>query len=307
MHIVAADHRVMDDHEVYVPMIIVRLCGGLGNQMFQYAAGRGLALSRGEPLLLDLDWFHGSSGSSTSRRYELHRYPIAAHVASPVERLSIRLRASRLGARHAWLRRGWAVHCEAGFDHDPSVHRLKGHIYLDGYWQSPRYFEHAAEAVRAELWPTHPVGARDGAVLNLIREGPAVSVHVRRGDYVSNVSASALHGTCTPEYFEQACRIVTSRVQGLRFFVFSDDVVWSRATLRFPGPTTFVDHNGPEAAFQDMRLMALCDHHVIANSSFSWWGAWLGANPQRIVVAPQQWFADGRSTSTLLPADWIRV
>lgn len=288
-------------------MIVVRLCGGLGNQMFQYAAGRGLALARDEPLVLDLDWYHRSPGSSTARVYELHRYPIAARIASPLGRLSYRLRTSRFGARHAWLQHGWTIHREAGFDHDPSVQRLRGHVYLDGYWQSARYFENAAEAIRAELTPTQPLGARDGAVLELIRERPSVSVHVRRGDYVSNVSATASHGTCTPEYFDRASNIVASRVPGLRFFVFSDDMAWSRATLHFPGTTTFVDHNGPDTAFQDMRLMSLCDHHIIANSSFSWWGAWLDPKPHQIVVAPQRWFTDGRPTNTLLPADWLRM
>lgn len=307
MHIVASNHRIVGDHEGEFVVIAARLCGGLGNQMFQYAAGRGLAMTRNVPLMLDLDWYRRPPGSSAARVYELHRYPVAAHVASRLDRLRFRLLASRLGSQFAWIGRGWTVHRERHFDHDPSVKGIRGHVYLDGYWQSARYFEHVAKEIRAELRPSQPLGEGDNAVLELMRTGPSVSVHVRRGDYVSNVAATATHGACTPEYFERACAIMASRVPGVRFFVFSDDMAWSRAALRLPGSTTFVDHNGPAAAFQDMRLMSLCDHHVIANSSFSWWGAWLGAKALQIVVAPKHWFADGRATATLLPADWLRV
>jgi hypothetical protein len=288
-------------------MIVTRLCGGLGNQMFQYAAGRGLARARGEPLVLDLDWYHRSHASTAARAYELHQYPIMARVASTAERLSYRLRASRFGARCAWLQRGWTVCREASFDYDPSVRHLRGRVYLDGYWQSPRYFEDGADAIRAELTSPRPLGAHDVKVLDLIRHGPSVSVHVRRADYVTNASAAELLGTCAPDYYERACDVVASRVPGIRFFVFSDDVNWSRTALRFPGPTTFVGHNGPDTAFQDLRLMSLCDHHVIANSSFSWWGAWLDPKPRQVVVAPCRWFADGRPTATLMPENWIRL
>jgi hypothetical protein len=288
-------------------MIVVRLYGGLGNQLFQYAMGRSLSLSRGTPLVLDLDWYHRSSGASTPRHFELHRYPIVARVAATLERLSYRARTSRIASRHPWLRAGWTFHREAGVEHDPRVMQLAGNVHLDGYWQSPMYFEGIADRLRAELTPMAEPGPHDLQIAGRIGTCNAVSVHVRRGDYVNSLSTATHHGTCGPDYYQRAIEILVSTLLAPHFFVFSDDVEWSRATLAFPGPVTFVDHNGPDTAFQDLRLMSLCQHHIIANSSFSWWGAWLNTNPAKKVIAPRRWFADGSPTKTLLPADWERL
>lgn len=288
-------------------MIVVRLMGGLGNQMFQYAIGRRLSIARDAPLVLDLDWYHRSSGSSTPRSFELHRYPTAARVATTMERLSFRARASRIGHRHPWLQLGWKFYREATFDHDPSVLHLSGNVHLDGYWQSPLYFENIADVLRADLTPTARLSSRDVEIANQISQSNSVSVHVRRGDYVNNPSATAHHGTCTPEYYQRALALIGATHMEPHLFVFSDDTEWSRIALSLPGRVTFVDHNGPDAAFQDLRLMSMCTHHVIANSSFSWWGAWLNPSPQQMVIAPSSWFADGRATPSLLPPNWKRI
>lgn len=288
-------------------MIVVRLCGGLGNQLFQYAAGRRLANARSAELMLDLSWYERTPPSDTPWAYELGNYPIKARLATPSEALWCRLHEGRLLRRLPLLPRRWRHYREMSFQFDSSVLDLTDRTYLDGYWQSHRYFEDCSDLIRFELTPIARFGVEDQKIAALIAERSAVSVHVRRGDYITNRAAAVNHGLCSIGYYQAALARVQSQVGQPNFFVFSDDPIWARENLRFPGPATFVDHNGPAAAFQDLRLMSLCDHQITANSSFSWWGAWLNTRPEKIVVTPLQWFADQRDTGSLTPDNWIRL
>lgn len=288
-------------------MIVVRLCGGLGNQLFQYAAGRRLAVARGVELVLDLGWYERTPSSDTPRPYELGHYPIQARPATPGEALWCRLHEGRLLRRLPFLPRRWR-HCrEKGFEFDLLILDVPDGTYLDGYWQSHHYFEDIAALIHAELTPVVPFGEQDEKVATLIAAGNAVSVHVRRGDYVTHQMAAQTHGLCSLDYYKAALAQVQSWVTQPHFFVFSDDPGWTREHLPLPGPATFVDHNGPAMAFQDLRLMALCDHQITANSSFSWWGAWLNKRPDKVVVTPRQWFAKQQNLASLTPDNWIRL
>lgn len=288
-------------------MIVVRLCGGLGNQLFQYAAGRGLAHSRRAELVLDLGWYERTPSSDTSRVYQLSHYPIQARPTTPDEALWCRLHHGRFLPRLPFLPRRWSHRREKSFEFDQQVLGLQDNTYLDGYWQSYRYFEDIIDQIRTELYPIAPFGPQDEKVAVLIAEGDAVSVHVRRGDYVTHPAAAANHGLCSLDYYRTALARILTQVERPNFFVFSDDPVWTRKNLKMPGPVTFVDHNGSDTAFQDLRLMSLCNHQIIANSSFSWWGALLNQNHEKIVLAPQKWFANERNTESLTPDDWIRL
>jgi len=131
---------------------------------------------------------------------------------------------------------------------------------------------------------------------------------VRRGDYLTSPAASGCHGVCPPEYYHAAVKELATRLRSPHFYVFSDDPAWVKAQLNLPHPTTFVDHNDAEHGYEDLRLMASCRHHIIANSTFSWWGAWLGGYPEKRVVAPQKWFRDDRvDTADLIPQGWQRI
>lgn len=288
-------------------MIVVRLCGGLGNQLFQYAAGRRLADARRTELVLDLSWYERKPSSDTLRAYELGHYSIQARPATPGEALWCRLHEGRLLRRLSLLPRRWR-HCrEKDFEFDPQVLDLPDNSYLDGYWQSHRYFEDVADLIRTELAPIARFGAQDEKVAAKIATGNSVSVHVRRGDYVTHQVAAQTHGLCSLDYYKAALARVLPHVAQPHFFVFSDDPVWTREHLPLPGPATFVDHNGPATAFQDLRLMSLCHHQITANSSFSWWGAWLNARPDKMVVTPRQWFARQRNIDSLIPDNWISL
>lgn len=291
--------------------------GGLGNQMFQYALGRHLALRHGTGLKVDLDFLlHGSrvAPDTTPHDYNLPHFDIAATPATEAEIARLRLppaRGWRRRLRRARLAitpsRRWTHAQERGFAFQPRVLETGPDVYLDGYWQSPRYFEPVASRIRQDFRVKTPPDARNAALLDQIGHGAAVAVHVRRGDYVTSPGAARVHGLCGLDYYEAALRLVAGRVSAPRFFVFSDDPAWARANLHLPGPATFVDHNG-DRPWEDLRLMRACRHFVIANSSFSWWGAWLAEPAGKIVVAPKRWAREpGLNVATRHPPDWITI
>lgn len=294
-------------------MIVTRLEGGLGNQMFQYAAGLRLACVRGTTLGLDLSLLEAPvQHCATPRSYELGPLRVSARRASPeqVEALVDK----RRGAFARWLpdrltpARRAAAAVERHYHFDPEVLELPDDVCLRGYWQSERYFADAAERVRSELSVRAPASGRNAELAAAIAACEAVSLHVRRGDYVSDATTNAVHGVCSLDYYRRAVAHVASRVTEPHFFLFSDDPEWTREHLRLDAPTTVVDHNDAGHGHEDLRLMSRCRHHVLANSSFSWWGAWLGTGPDRIVVAPRRWFRDEtKDTSDLLPSAWVRL
>ena len=201
-----------------------------------------------------------------------------------------------------------AVISEQSFEFDPAVLDSRAPCYLKGYWQSPRYFTAIEPQIRRELTVSAPLEGQNRAVADRIRASLAVSVHVRRGDYAANEQTNKFHGTCSAEYYYAAEKLLQSRVGPLTLFVFSDEPQWAQENLRFASPTVVVGHNQPDRAHEDLRLMTMCRHHIIANSTFSWWGAWLCDEPDKVVVAPRNWFSEGGPrTDDLIPKDWPRI
>jgi hypothetical protein len=292
-------------------VIISRLEGGLGNQLFQYAAALRLATARNTRLKLDLSKLDDSR-ASTPRSYELGVFAVTAELASLDEvKAFTSKRGSGLLERLAdRLFRGSdpPPSLERAFHFDPRVHTLPDGVYLRGYWQSERYFADVADRVRKEFsWRQKPEG-KNAEMSAEISACNAVSLHVRRGDYVTDPAAHAVHGTCSIDYYRHAVDYLASKIDNPTFFLFSDDPDWVREHLELRVPVQLVDHNGPDACSEDLRLMSRCAHHIIANSTFSWWGAWLNSSPDKIVVAPKQWFADDSlDTSDLLPASWVKL
>lgn len=285
-------------------MVICRLIGGLGNQLFQYAAARRIALKNDWPIKLDVGGFRAYK----RRPYALGHFRIVEDFASPeeVERLK----------RSPWGRMLQRILPavprtdvrERHFHFDDRVHDVTSSVYLTGYWQSPRYFSDVAEIIRSEFTLKAPATGQNARALDLIVGTESVAVHVRRGDYVTNPKARRFHGSCTLDYYRRALAEISLRIHKPRFFVFSDDPGWTRAHLVVPDPVVFVEHNGPDRAHEDLRLMRTCRHHIIANSTFSWWGAWLGAHPDQLVIAPDSWFASGnKDTRDLYPSSWVRM
>lgn len=287
--------------------VIVRLEGGLGNQLFQYAAGRSLALTTGQELLLDTSAYR----EDPLRVYQLDHFAIAARPLGAGDVPLLKLRRSRL--RRLLPRRCRVEIVREAFPArvpiwpEPEAASDRGTPYLVGYWQSERYFAAVADTIRREVRVNAAPEGRNAELLDDIAAGDAVAIHVRRGDYVSNPAATAYHGLCGLEYYEAAIRRIAESVPRPHCFVFSDDLDWVRTNLDTGHPTTFVGHNA-DAPWEDLRLMAACRHFIVANSSFSWWGAWLGAWPGKQVIAPARWFrADHGGEGEIVPAGWLRT
>jgi hypothetical protein len=197
---------------------------------------------------------------------------------------------------------------ERSFSFDSSVLKAPSCCYLQGYWQTPRYFATIESFIRQDIVVEEPLTGPNLETAENIRHTEAVSLHVRRGDYVDNLETHQYHGVCGPEYYENAQRVLLEHLGKIELFVFSDDPDWVERNLRFLAPATLVRHNPPERDYEDLRLLSLCRHHIIANSTFSWWGAWLSSHAEKRVIAPKRWFSSAKhSTADLIPPDWTQL
>lgn len=297
-----------------VHCVITEVFGGLGNQMFQYAAGRALAVRHGVELYLSRQNLHWD----TQRDYSLDRMNINARLLTPEqERRCLQIIGERNRGKRAW--RKVMRHLLPGryFKHFPDLHKswraefaqLRPACYLEGYWQDQRYFADIRPTLLEEFTPADPLAGRNLELATQIRQCNAVSLHVRRGDYQQpNIAKVMAH--CSLDYYRQAIAHVTSRCEKPVFFVFSDDIPWVRDNLPLGQAVVHVDHNDGQSAQEDMRLMSLCKHNIIANSTFSWWGAWLNNHPDKIVCCPDHWFHEPRLNQSQRQAqlvDWVRL
>ncbi len=280
-------------------MIWTRLHGGMGNQLFQYAAGRALAARLGAELAIDARALAVKGNRPCGPHFAWNGRTDAPLPPARHEGL-LRHGLWRLAGRNPRFRR------ERGLGYNPAFETWGDGSYLHGYWQSERYFAPIAQSLRRELEILTPPSPRNAEMAARISGcEAAVSLHVRRGDYL----AYAAHTICTEGYYRAALAQV-AKVTGIRptVFVFSDDPDWAKANLPLPYEKVVIDFNGPEADYEDLRLMSLCRHNVIANSSFSWWAAWLNRNPAKVVAGPVAWFGDPKlSNPDILPPGWLRV
>lgn len=297
-------------------MIIVRLAGGLGNQMFQYAAARRLASVHRTELKLDLSSLRRDSRSDTPREYELRHFNITADIATPAEiaRIlgsssgSIGSALARLGRRVGLTKPNPHRFKEKLFHFDRALLDAPDNTHLDGYWQSEKYFRDIEEVIRGELTVRSPLEGENHRLAQKIMGTTSVSVHVRRGDYLSNPAIRRIHPVCGPEYYRTCIDLLQKKVPDPHFYLFSDEPDWAESNLELRLPTTIIRHNGPRKSHEDLRLMSLCRHHIIANSSFSWWGAWLNNRREKTVLAPGKWFNDPEiNTGDLIPDGWITL
>lgn len=290
-------------------MLAVRLMGGLGNQLFQYAFGRQLAHTLGVPLHLDLRSYGEFVLGQTVRSYELGVYPIQATIADATA--LPHLKTSRPGRMFAKIQSSLGLQLDV-VEHMPPGYRAdlprKRNALYVGYWQSAEYFTAIANDIRTELQPKNEPNELNREYGIRIAACEAISIHVRRGDYASVAHTQQTHGLAPIDYYRESIRTIRERVPGAVFFVFSDDLAWCRENLPLGDSAVFVEGNGGAMAFEDLRLMSRCRHHIIANSSFSWWGAWLNPNPSKIVISPARWFADASiDTTGMVPPEWLRV
>jgi len=290
--------------------VVARIEGGLGNQLFQYAAARSLADRLQCGLLLDVRGI----AKNGDRPYQLDLYNVRAEVADaqtlaalPAWRSS---RAGRIRQSLAFAMPGLfhsPVFWPHSFAYDGRVERLRHPVYMVGYWQTERYFAWNRSRLLEDV-TLLPGSTVDAGWVQKIRGRNSVSLHVRRGDYVSSPTAAAQHGTCDMAYYQHAIALLLQQQPDIEVFVFSDEPQWAADHLRLPAPTHIVDANPPDRGYLDLELMRGCRHHVLANSSFSWWGAWLCVQPGQTVYAPRRWFANhGIDARDITPPRWHRL
>ena len=303
-------------------MITVSLIGGLGNQMFQYAAGKALAERHGVPLALDVSGFRNYA----LRPFLLDRLLVPEAVTSvqaeplqkPEEnfaRAKWKARVDRLLGRAGLpkLASSPGEYREPHFHYDPAFEALGPQATLFGYFQSERYFSSIAGSLREWLALREPLRGAAAVTLKRIEaSGLPVSIHIRRGDYLRS-GTHEVHGILGESFYRQALeRLESATGHEAELFVFSDDAEAAEQVLNFVPRERLTHVRGdPERPWEDMALMARCRHHVIANSSFSWWGAWLNSSPEKIVIAPRAWFTPAQlsrtNTADLYPAEWVLV
>lgn len=279
-------------------MIYVKIYGGLGNQLYQYALGKTLSVTHSTLCKLDLREFE---------TYKLHRYSLNNFQISEYLMEDIEHRQIDDPRTHKWYQPKGKIPLirEKTFNYDGDISCRFSHGYFDGYWQSFRYFEQIRPILLNEISVKFIPSGQNLEWLEEIKSVESVALHVRRGDYASNPTTQAVHGLCSHEYYQEAISRIRESLQNPVFFIFSDEPAWVKNEFNCLENKRFVDTNSPLFNYEDLRLMSACKHQIIANSSFSWWAAWLNRNPSKQVFAPKKWFAgETIIIEDRIPSDW---
>jgi hypothetical protein len=284
--------------------VIVNIKAGLGNQLFQYAFGRALALRSGGELKLDItDWL---TGRRTIDPYRLPFFNLVESIASDEEISALKNHYGMFTKYYQKVRIKFGLG-NVGFAR--RFLRKKGPIYLDGYWQDERYFADYADTIRSEFTLKENLSRAAHNIADMIQNSPSsVSLHVRRGAIAKEGPSHPFWGICTPEYCLSALDRIAAKIgPNFKVFVFSDDIEIARAEMTIPYPTTYV--SSPDIPdYEELVLMSMCDHNIIANSSFSWWAAWLNRNHDKIIIAPKIWArSENYHFRKIVPSSWIRI
>jgi hypothetical protein len=290
-------------------MIGIKLAGGLGNQMFQYALGRALSEKTGLPLYLDIAWYYHIPSTDTQRTFDLNCFDIKGNIfrsddVSPFSFHRIKFLEKvmrKLSQKKLLPLKELFVEEKPGFDERVLAFNQKK--YLDGYWQSPKYFQEIREILLKEFSLTD-LNEFDHKMISKMNDSQSVSIHIRRGDYVSNEYAKSVHLVCDRNYYDLALEKIKSIDRDVKLFFFSDDPAWVKE--EFGNLDIEVIEGNDDRPWVDMHLMSQCKHHIIANSSFSWWGAWLSEREGQ-TIAPKIWFTNGDEMNDLIPNYWIRL
>ena len=285
--------------------VIIGVMGGLGNQLFQYAAARALSLKLNSHLVFDLSWFLGDYG----RRYCLDRFnlPVIYSNYYKVPSFGFGRAARHLLKEFLRKRSGALTYKEPHFHYDENFNNIEGTVYLDGYFQSPKYFSGIDDQLREDLKFPSDYPEKLKPILQRIIECDAIAIHVRRGDYLADKKNIEVYHSQSNQYYCEAVSLLAKGLKNPYCFIFSDDHFWVKTQLSINIPHEIVDVNSLDEPFWDLMLMSRCKHFAIANSSFSWWAAWLCDNSGKMVIAPKKWFKSDKSICDLLPTEWVKL
>lgn len=293
-------------------MIIVKLKGGLGNQMFQYALGRRLALLHNTELRLDVSEMGKDNSIDTLREYELNVFGINLQATenelAPYKEIQQNRVKRKLQKLLPDSLLGYHIINEPSHAFHPEVLKSPDNSYLTGFWQTEQYFSEIASTIRTDFTFKHQLDKNNQEIADRITSCNSVGLHIRRGDYISNPVTQNYHGNCGVEYYKEAIKMLNATQKELKLFIFSDEPEWVKQNMKFYLPAEYIMGNTGKNGYIDMQLMSLCKHNVIANSSFSWWAAWLNTNINKTVIVPAKWFNDSSiETKDIIPEGWIKI
>ena len=300
-------------------MIVVKLFGGLGNQLFQYAFGKKKSLETNQKLYLETEY--GFKNDPYHRIYNLAPFKIEDNLLKN-DPISIDLENLKIDKKH-WQGRiknylltikriQWQLIIEKNLTYDSSIQIKKNNVYIDGYWQSEKYFKDIRNGILQDLQLKNPLQNENASISKKMSEVVSVALHIRRmhGIKIKEEKHHEIHGGLDFSYYQNALTIISKKHPKITIFVFSDDIPWVKENFKSEFPVEFMSQNDDAHNYLDLILMSHCQHQIIANSTFSWWGAWLNQNPEKIVIAPKIWFVNKEmnlQTEDLIPEEWIRI
>ena len=269
-------------------MIIVRVTGGLGNQMFQYAMYKSLE-KKGKLVKLDSKSFYETKKEHNG--YELERiFDIKPNkpTKEDLEKFDENNISTLFKIKRKLFGDKKFVYDTKEYVFNKDVYKLKN-SYLNGYWQSIKYFQGIENDIKKDFRFKNQLDNKNLEILNEIENSNSISIHIRRGDYMSPENYNMYGCIATPTYYKKAIKVIEEKVENPTFFVFSNDMDWVKKNIQINSRVFYIDINSGNGSYKDMQLMSNCKHNIIANSSFSWWGAWLNENKNKIVIAPKKW------------------
>lgn len=282
--------------------------------MFQYAAGRRASYVNNTKLKLDITGYEKQEGI-TPRRYMLNIFKIKEDFVTIDEIRKLKGPSRNFFSRYfskltiriiPYYKQSFVK--QKYFHFDPNILKVGKNTYLDGTWQSEKYFEDSKKIIYNDFTYRDKPDPKNKKFIYQIMNSSSISIHIRRGDYYADYKTHKFHGVCNLDYYYKAVSIITQKIKAPHFFIFSDDPGWARKNLHLKYPFIIIDHNFQKKNYEDLRLMSFCKHNIIANSSFSWWGAWLNQNPDKIIIAPKKWFQNlFINTEDLIPKSWIKI
>lgn len=297
-------------------MLIARITGGIGNQLFQYAFVRSLSIKFNKKFKLDLSWYRDydkyekpkDPNAATKREYLLDKFNIKENLLNPIYlSISFRLNNSSTLKKLINFRPLNYFSFNTVVEADFTLNEIKSmnNVYLAGVWQKSDLFDEFDNLIKEEFTLKNKLSAENNILLKNIKSTNSIAIHIRRGDLLSRPVAVAVQPSSSKKYYYNAINKIKEKVENPEIFIFSDDIKWVKNNYKFDIPTNYIDNGGPD--YEHFNLMCNCQHQIIANSTFSWWAAWLNNYQKKIIISPKWWYRDPVKNESIIriPQNWI--
>ena len=288
-------------------MVVIKLSGGIGNQLFQYAFGRSISLKYDINVEFDIFFYNSNFNNVTKRELQLQKFNTQLTYFNSNKFIKYIYLNNNIPSKIKRIiyHPNYKYINESNFS--DSLFHCKRIYYFDGYWQSEIFFNSYSKILRDELTFNLDYTTDELRLINSIKSNNSISLHIRRGDYITNKKAFLHHGICSLEYYENAIQFFKNKFSNCKFYIFSDDINWAKMNLSIANDAIFINLNLNFKDLKELRLMSYCSNHIISNSSYSWWGAWLNPSTSKIVIRPSPWFTlNKKIDSVICPPNWLK-